>query len=309
MPGNFFQEYGVLARIKGFLMPMVIMCIMVFSLVYYKYIRFKWLSYFALLLVMADGVLSASKSNFVTIVLYWGLLLYFLTIKGYVNQTDAKKFTKSLFALAIASVIAFIVIIIAKIKASGLDFAETGLTTIIGAFIARGDIYIYLLPYFDEIQRQLGSTSIFNIFFAPVLATFRLMDSNDVIGIPSLIMEYALGYDPKGHGVPNVRLTAILMLLCNLPVGMLIGYVVGSSISFIRNKLILLLPNSIFSVLYVTSMAFFAPNLIVDVGETITAFGLTSVLFIVLFIIMHITASVSVSSAKSNAANAYDLNY
>jgi hypothetical protein len=297
LSGIYFQDYGVLVRLKGFLMPMVVMNILIFAMVFHKYTKFKWLSYFALLVVMSDGVVSATKSNFISIVLYWGLLLFYLTIKGYVDNQNAKKALKVLGVLSIASVIAFVVVVIAKAKASGLDFAETGLTTIIGAFIARGDIYMYMLPYFDEIQRQFGSISVFNIFFAPILAVFRLLDSNAVIGLPSLIMEYALGYDPKGQGVPNARLTAILMVLCNLPVGMLLGYLVGSSISFIRNKLIAILPNSLFSIIYVTYLGYVAPDLFVDIGDTILKMGLTTALFVVSMMIAHVLAVATIQQA------------
>lgn len=302
MSSTYFMDYGVLIRLKGFFAPMVIMNILIFAVVFHKHTTFKWLAYFALLLVMSDGVISASKSNFVHIVLYWGLLLFYLAVKGYVDNQNAKKVLKVLGVLSLFSVIAFVLVVVAKTMASEQDFAETGLISIIGAFIARGDIYLYLLPGFDQIQREFGSISIFNIFFAPVLAVFRLLDTGSVVNLPSFIMEYSLGYDPQGQGVPNARLTSILMLLCNVPVGMLIGYFVGSCISFIRNEFITILPNSIFSIIYVTYLGYKAPDMFTDIGDTIMQIGLNTVLFLVFFIISHILASSCSPSTKPAAA-------
>jgi hypothetical protein len=227
-------------RLKEVVYVSVILLTYYFILAGKKKTFFSFFAKIIALFLLAFSILNGSKAAFISLILIYYIFAFYYARNGHSTYLRLlKRHTGKLLGVGIVGALLVITLSEAKgINAFGF---------LIFRIFSSGDIFYMTFPH-GVIESFVSSGNWFVNLFASPLNMLQLIDKEQVPeSVGFLITEYHHGVNTHTGPTPRHNIFGYLYIG---PMGaVLFSFLCGYFLGFIRNKLLVLLPNNIFSLL------------------------------------------------------------
>jgi len=279
---------GVLERVISICKPILI--IFVIQRFLKKKINLLVLCMFCFLVL--ESVLSGSRTSLFEIVFISFFYILFSSSQDIYLKNKVKNIQKYFSLIAIIGVV-----VILMLKISDAITFKYAILAIGSRFLNSGDIFMY--SYTTNVLNELHQYSGFYALFKDLFGFTRMIPYNNLP--PSLGIEIYkhTHVNPIENIGPNSRHNIFGLFYWGLMGSIVFSFVIGIITSFVRNKLVILLPKK--GMLGLTIYTLLYPLANIRVDPTLAVKALTNILFIFIpiFIISTILSSKNETKKKA----------
>jgi len=242
--------------------------------------KLTFIDKFFLLNIIIQIILSGSRSGILGILISAFWILFFMEVRF--NIYFFKKYKSKLNTLVVIAI--FISLFLFYISTK-----QNPIYMFLFRIVMTGDIY--MMAYVNDMINVIEG-SFLDHFLGPILAGFKLIDWNEVpVSIGQQLFDYL--YKTDIILGPNARMNIVALKFFDFFGGVLYSFLIGFIISFIRNKLIYLVPKNVTGLLIYLFISLPSLSLETDIFYAIFNYKSEISLLLPIFVVVIIISQVS----------------